>query len=55
MEKSKKFRHDLDSWCNCCIYNNRTDREFPCNVCKHNELADKNNDRYSVHYEGINP
>ena len=39
MKLSKKRRDDLNAYCNCCVYNNREDTEYPCGVCKHNGNA----------------
>ncbi len=54
--KSNTPRADLESECNTCAWNNRSDCEHPCILCVYNVRAydNRHDEGYGNHREAIN-
>jgi len=45
-----KIKTCFNDFCNCCVYNNREEEDFPCDVCEYNGNADIFYSEYENYY-----
>ena len=52
-EKSKRRNNYLEEPCNICVYNNRSDRDYPCAICDNNVGGNNIDERYGDYFEKL--
>lgn len=52
-EKAKDYNLNLCGMCIVCVWNNRTDKEHPCNICTKNVGADNSDKVYGLQFEEL--